>query len=251
MVVRANYPRNEFDPNGDYSADQAWRLADLRLDRPERRRQPLDGCRRRRCRRPHRALEELEDRRRSRPELRRVRDGQGRVRPLHVPPGRLEHASVVRPRPGEHARRTASSSACSTAKGRSRFRSRDFKVRIDFYDNVDWPWVTTTPVAGGAFTATMNVPADAPYGMYDGAVVLNGSGETMVVPVSVTRRRDGHAGRGRQAHRPAPLRWRGHGGEPVRPALQQRLLLRSQRLDVAGGVRRLALLLRRRPRRAG
>ena len=26
MVVRANYPRNEFDPNGDYSADQAWRL---------------------------------------------------------------------------------------------------------------------------------------------------------------------------------------------------------------------------------
>ncbi len=26
MVVRANYPRNEFDPNGDYTADQAWRL---------------------------------------------------------------------------------------------------------------------------------------------------------------------------------------------------------------------------------
>jgi hypothetical protein len=42
------------------------------------------------------------------------------------------------------------------------------------------------PVAGGAFAATMNVPADAPYGIYDGAVVLNGGGENIVVPVSVT-----------------------------------------------------------------
>ena len=40
-----------------------------------------------------------------------------------------------------------------------------FKIRVDFYDNVDWPWVTTTAVSGGTFTATMNVPADAPYGM--------------------------------------------------------------------------------------
>ena len=32
----------------------------------------------------------------------------------------------------------------------------------------------------------MNVPADAPYGIYDGAVVLNGGGENIVVPVSVT-----------------------------------------------------------------
>ena len=100
MVVRANYPRNEFDPNGDYTADQAWRLLTYNWTDSERRRQPLDGRRPRRRRRPHRALEELEHRRRSRPELRRVRDGQGRVHPLHVPPGRLEHASVVRPRPG-------------------------------------------------------------------------------------------------------------------------------------------------------
>ena len=26
MVLKANFPRNEFDPNGDYTADQAWRL---------------------------------------------------------------------------------------------------------------------------------------------------------------------------------------------------------------------------------
>ena len=43
MVVRANFPRNEFDPNGDYTADQAWRLLTYNWTDSQRRRQPLDG----------------------------------------------------------------------------------------------------------------------------------------------------------------------------------------------------------------
>jgi hypothetical protein len=61
----------------------------------------------------------------------------------------------------------------------------NFSIRIDFYENADWPWLTTTPVAGNQFTATMNVPAGTPYGMYDGAIVLTSGSNSTVVPVSL------------------------------------------------------------------
>ena len=250
MVVRANYPRNEFDPNGDYTADQAWRLLTYNWTDSERRRQPLDGCRRRRRRRPHRALEELEDRRRSRPELRRVRDGQGRVHPLHVPPGRLEHASVVRPRPGgahggRHLPRPAAQRKDEGDSGHALQDPdrllRQRRLAVGDHDPGRGRCVHGDDERPGRRSVRHVRRRGRPERRRreHGRARLG------------DRRRDRHAGCGRQAHRPAPLRWRGHGGEPVRPALQQRLLLRSQRLDVARGVRRLALLLRRRPRRAG
>ena len=222
----------------------------LQLDRPERRRQPLDGCRRRRRRRPHRALEELEDRRRSGPELRRVRDGQGRVHPLHVPPGRLEHASVVRPRPGgthggRHLPRPAAQRKDEVASGHALQDPdrllRQCRLAVGDHD----------PGRGRCVHGDDERPGRRSLRH----VRRRGRPERRRREHGRARlgdgRRDRHAGCGRQAHRPAPLRWRGHGGEPVRPALQQRLLLRSQRLDVARGVGRLALLLRRRPRRTG
>ncbi|MFW6092133.1 MAG: hypothetical protein ACODAF_09620, partial [Actinomycetota bacterium] len=61
-----------------------------------------------------------------------------------------------------------------------------FEVQIDWYSNSDWSWVSTPDtVSEGAFTATIDVPADTPYGMYSGAIVLTDGGDSMVVPVSV------------------------------------------------------------------
>ena len=66
-----------------------------------------------------------------------------------------------------------------------------FTVQIDYYKNVDWSWVTESQPAGGHFTATMNVPAGTPYGMYDGALVASNGSDS-----------DGRAGRrDRRRHR--------------------------------------------------
>jgi hypothetical protein len=59
-----------------------------------------------------------------------------------------------------------------------------FQLEISFYENVDWDWVSATPTGGG-FDATINVPADAPYGMYEGAIVAENGDQTLVVPVAV------------------------------------------------------------------
>ena len=185
MVVRANYPRNEFDPNGDYSADQSWRLLTYNWTD-----QNNDG------------------------NLWTDADSDGVVDhkmfsksthidgdvDLNFPDSEMDEGEYVRfmyHRPGANTLTTfVRDPADRTADGiflglqhpdrTKAIPVTHFQIRVDFYDNVDWPWVTTTPVAGGQFTATMNVPADAPYGMYDGAVVLTGGGENTVVPVSVT-----------------------------------------------------------------
>ena len=61
-----------------------------------------------------------------------------------------------------------------------------FEFQIDFYTNVDWDWITTPATASGSFDAMINVPDGTPYGMYGGAIVLEGADGSMVVPVSVT-----------------------------------------------------------------
>ena len=61
----------------------------------------------------------------------------------------------------------------------------DFEVQIDWYENTDWAWVTTPASASGSFNASISVPADTPYGMYDGAIVLSQGDDSMVVPITV------------------------------------------------------------------
>ena len=61
----------------------------------------------------------------------------------------------------------------------------DFEVQIDWYENTDWAWVTTPASASGSFSASISVPADTPYGMYDGAIVLSQGEDSMVVPITV------------------------------------------------------------------
>ncbi len=185
MVVRANYPRNEFDPNGDYTADQAWRLltynwTDVNHDGNLWTDSDGDGVVDHKVRKKSTNIDGDVD--------------------LNFPASEMDKGEYIRfmyHRAGSNALQSfVRDPAARTADGiflglqhserTNAIPVTHFKIRIDFYDNVDWPWVTTTPVAGGAFAATMNVPADAPYGMYDGAVVLNGGGENIVVPVSVT-----------------------------------------------------------------
>jgi subtilase family protein len=61
-----------------------------------------------------------------------------------------------------------------------------FQIRVDFYQNSDWPWITTPASASGSFTASIHVPDGTPAGMYEGAVVASKDGHDTVIPVSVT-----------------------------------------------------------------
>ena len=61
-----------------------------------------------------------------------------------------------------------------------------FKIRVDFYQNTDWGWVTTPATASGSFNASIHVPNGTPAGMYEGAIVARRGTQQTVIPVSVT-----------------------------------------------------------------
>ena len=64
-------------------------------------------------------------------------------------------------------------------------RSPTSRSRSTSYENTDWAWITAPASASGSFSANINVPADTPYGMYSGAIVLDNGDDSMVVPVAV------------------------------------------------------------------
>lgn len=68
----------------------------------------------------------------------------------------------------------------------SAMQTTTLNFQVDFYQNSDWTWITTPASASGSFTANVAVPADTPYGMYDGAIVLSDADEDIVVPVLIT-----------------------------------------------------------------
>ena len=92
---------------------------------------------------------------------------------------------------------------------------------------------------------------DTPYGMYSGAIVLTAAATRW----SSRSRWPWRRRRRRTPTASSPARSTFGGADVAeragRPALQQRLGLRRERLDVAGRVRRLAVLLLRRPDGAG
>src|SRR6185436_11158202 len=61
-----------------------------------------------------------------------------------------------------------------------------FQIKVDFYDNADWGWVSTPSSASGSFDASITVPDGTPAGMYNGAIVASQGDQSTVVPVSVT-----------------------------------------------------------------
>jgi hypothetical protein len=201
MVVRMNYPRAQFDGNADYNEDQAWRLltynwTDVNRDR----------------------------------NLWSDRDGDGVVDHIQKttssnidhnldidfanPGTEIDQGEYVRfmyHRAGSHTlqsflRDPEERMADGLFLGlqhsdRSNAPSRtNFSISIDFYENTNWSWLTTTQISGGQFTATMRVPDWASHGMYDGAIVLeprswgwkHGGDDdkrranTVVIPVALT-----------------------------------------------------------------
>ncbi len=59
----------------------------------------------------------------------------------------------------------------------------DFKIEIDYYKNVDWPWVDRDAAARPAASRrTINVPATAPSGMYEGSLVASNGADQVGRP---------------------------------------------------------------------
>jgi subtilisin family serine protease len=65
-------------------------------------------------------------------------------------------------------------------------------IQLEFYENADWTWITERTntlilPAGGTdtFDATMNIPADAGIGLYEGKILINDGTDETVIPVIV------------------------------------------------------------------
>jgi hypothetical protein len=200
MVIRANFPRSQFDGNVDYDEDQAWRLltynwTDVDRDRNLWTDRDRDGV----VDHIQKATSSNID---GNPDIDFAQSeiDQGEyVRFMYHRAGSNALQSFVRePRERmddglflglQHSDRKNAPSQTT------------FSISIEFYENTDWPWLKTTQISGGAFTATMQVPQGTPYGMYDGAIVLRERGwsfgshghgndrksrHSIVVPVALT-----------------------------------------------------------------
>ena len=184
VVIRANYPHAQFDGDDDYQADQAWRLlaynwTDVNRDRRLWTDRNQNGVVN------HEDLDTSSN-----------IDGFPDIDFRHSELEQGEYVRFFYHRTGSNAltgfiRQPAQRMADGIFVGFQHSPANpaidrtDFKIEIDYYKNVDWPWVTTTPLSGTAFTATINVPSSAPYGMYEGAVVASGSAGKTVVPISL------------------------------------------------------------------
>jgi hypothetical protein len=184
MMVRLNYPRAQFDPDEDYVSDQDWRLltyswTDINADGNLWTDADGDGVV------DHANLSTI-----SNPDLNFDLDF------AHSEMDEGEYVRFMYHRAGANAlmsfvRDPAERMADGLFLGLQHSRKdagipvTDFEVQIDWYENSDWSWVTTPASAAGSFQASIDVPADAPYGMYAGAIVLTSGAESMVVPISV------------------------------------------------------------------
>ena len=129
MVVRAIFPRSEFDPNGDYARRPGVAPAHLQLDRRQPRRPPVDRPRPRRRRRPRQPRDDPEHRRQPRSTSPHSEMDKGEyVRFMYHRPG-ANDAHVLRARSDARGWTTASSSACSTRRRARPSRSRTSRSR--------------------------------------------------------------------------------------------------------------------------
>jgi hypothetical protein len=184
MVVRAIFPHSEFDPNGDYENDQAWRLltynwTDANHDHRLWTDRDHDG-----------AVDHVD--KASGTDIdgnalidfpRSEVEKDEYVRFMYHRPGANELMSFVRDprrRMDDGVFLGLQHTTPSTAIPRTHFT-----IQIDWYDNSDWSWLTAPSKATGSFPAKVSVPAGTPFGMYDGAIVLSRKDDSMVVPVSV------------------------------------------------------------------
>lgn len=185
VVIRAIYPHSEFDGNNDYKSDQAWRLlaynwTDNNHDGKLWTDKNGNGVVNHTDKSTSSNIDNFPD-----IDFKKSEMEQGEYERFfyHRPGSNILTGFINHPN-----QRMASGiylglqhSTPNPAIDRT-----DFKVEIDYYKNVDWPWVTETQPSGGAFNATINVPSDAPFGMYEGSLVARNGSTSMVVPVAVT-----------------------------------------------------------------
>ncbi|RZU15563.1 subtilase family protein [Kribbella rubisoli] len=184
MVVKLEYPRNEFDGNNDLTEDQAWRLltynwTDVNHDGKLWTDKNHNGVVNHTDKTTSSNIDGFLDLDFAKSEM---EQGEYSRFMYHRAGSNALQSYVADP-----AKRMADGlflglqhSATNKA-----IPVTDFKVSIDWYQNTDWKWVTTPHTAVGSFNASIKVPSNAPYGMYSGAVVLTRGSDSMVVPVSV------------------------------------------------------------------
>jgi hypothetical protein len=181
MVVKANYPHSQFDGDANYDNDQNWRLFSYRwtdknhdhklwvdqdhdgvVDHVNSKHTNIDG-------------DALIDYKRSeiQPEY---------VRHTYLNNTTNSYTTMVR---NPRDRMSDGEFIGLQHQTHGTVDRTDWTIEVSFYENADWPWLTHSPTADGTFSARLAVPANTPYGMYQGAIKLSKSGESIVVPVSV------------------------------------------------------------------
>ncbi|HKF13911.1 MAG TPA: S8 family serine peptidase [Gaiellaceae bacterium] len=197
MVVRANYPRSQFDGDVDYDEDQAWRLltynwTDVNHDHNLWSDRDHDGAADHIQKTTSSNIDHNLDIDFSTPGT-EIDKGEY-IRFMYHRAGSQALQSFVR---NPRERMDDGLLLGLQHSDRSKAPSQtNFSISIEFYENKDWRWLTTSQISSGAFNATMSVPKGTPYGMYDGAIVLTErSGykhhggkdrQTIVVPVALT-----------------------------------------------------------------
>ncbi len=184
MVVRANFPYADFDTNGDYTNDNVFRLltynwTDLNHDHRLWTDKDHDGVVDHVDKTTSSNIDGFLDINFAKSE---IEQGEYERFMYHRPGANTLEDSVRDPYQQmasgmfiglQHNVRTAT------------VPTTTFDIKIDFYQNVDWPWVSTPHYANGSFTANISVPDGTPYGMYEGAIELQNSRQDIIVPVSV------------------------------------------------------------------
>ena len=160
MVVRLNYPRAQFDGNADYHEDQDWRLlayswTDIDRDGRLWRDRDGDGVVDKTIKETSSSIDGFLD-----IDFRRSEIDEGEyVRFMYHRAGSNALQAFVRDPAGQlEGDADGIFLGLQHSARNDAIPVTDFQVEIDFYENVDWPWVTTPASASGSFSASINVP---------------------------------------------------------------------------------------------
>jgi subtilisin family serine protease len=184
MVIRSNYPYDQFDPNGDYSSEQQWRMYtynwtdanhDGRLWRDRDNDGTVDNF--------GSAVTNIDGDPKIDPARSEIETGEY-VRFTYINQDTNAYTNMVR----SPATRMASGVflGFSHLISTKAIPQTNFHVEIEFYSNTGWSWVKTPAHASGSFAASITVPNGTPFGQYGGAVVVSGHGQKTIVPIVVT-----------------------------------------------------------------
>lgn len=184
MVVRVNYPHAQFDGDGDYESNQAWRTlaynwTDLNHDNNLWTDTSGDGVVDHATLATSSNIDGTLDLNFAQSEM----DKGEYVRFMYHRPD--SNASMVFVRDPADRMTDGLFLGFQHPVKNGAIPVTDFDVQIDWYSNSDWSWVSTPASASGSFQAGITVPEGTPYGMYSGAIVLTNGGDSIVVPVAV------------------------------------------------------------------